>query len=87
MSRSSRTRPASTSPAADSGDHKAFGGGGRHFCLGAGLARQELKVLFEELARRMPDIEQAGAAERLPSNWANGLTSLPVRFSPGARQA
>jgi cholest-4-en-3-one 26-monooxygenase len=71
----------------DSGGHRAFGGGGRHFCLGAGLARQELKVLFEELTRRMPDIEQAGAAERLPSNWANGLTSLPVRFSPGARQA
>jgi cytochrome P450 len=67
-------------------DHKAFGGGGRHFCLGAGLARLELSVLFEELTRRMPDLTLAGEVERLESSWANSLTSLPVSFSPGARQ-
>jgi cholest-4-en-3-one 26-monooxygenase len=61
-------------------DHKAFGGGGRHFCLGAGLARLELRVLFEELTRRLPALELAGAPERLPSAWANALTGLPVRF-------
>jgi cholest-4-en-3-one 26-monooxygenase len=66
-------------------DHDAFGGGGRHFCLGAGLARLELRVLFEELVRRMPDIHPAGEPERLPSNWANMLTSIPVRFTPGSR--
>ena len=64
-------------------DHKAFGGGGRHFCLGAGLARLELRVIFEELTRRMPDLAQTGPAERLPSSWANGLVSLPLSFSPG----
>lgn len=41
-------------------DHKAFGGGGRHFCLGAGLARLELRILFEEMTRRLPSLELAG---------------------------
>jgi cytochrome P450 len=59
-------------------DHKAFGGGGRHFCLGAGLARLELRVILEELLARAPALERAGAVERLPSSWANGLTKLPV---------
>jgi len=68
-------------------DHDAFGGGGRHFCLGAGLARLELRVLFEELTRRMPDIAAAGPPARLVSNWANMTTSLPVRFTPGERLA
>jgi cytochrome P450 len=66
-------------------DHKAFGGGGRHFCLGAGLARLELRVLLEEVVRRMPDLAASGEPERLPSNWANMLTSLPVAFTPGPR--
>jgi len=67
-------------------DHKAFGGGGRHFCLGAGLARLELRTIFEEVIRRMGDLEPAGRAERLPSSWANGLLALPVRFTPGRRE-
>lgn len=67
-------------------DHQAFGGGGRHFCLGAGLARLELRVLFEELTRRMPSIEIAGEPVRLSSAWANSLTSLPVTFEPGERE-
>lgn len=68
-------------------DHKAFGGGGRHFCLGAGLARAELRILLEEVVRRMPDIRLDGEPERLPSAWANMVTSLPVAFTPGAREA
>jgi cytochrome P450 len=68
-------------------NHHAFGGGGRHFCLGAGLARLELKVLYEELTRRMPDLELAGPVMRLRSSWANALTSMPVRFAPGVREA
>lgn len=64
-------------------DHKAFGGGGRHFCLGAGLARLELRILFEELTRRLPSLELAGEPERLSSAWANSLTRLPVRYQPG----
>ena len=62
-------------------DHMAFGGGGRHFCLGAGLARLELRIVFEEVARRMKDLRIAGEVERLPSNWANGLIHLPVEFT------
>ena len=59
-------------------DHSAFGGGGRHFCLGAGLARLELRVIFEELLARAPQLQRTGEVERLPSSWANGLTRLPV---------
>jgi methyl-branched lipid omega-hydroxylase len=68
-------------------NHRAFGGGGRHFCLGAGLARLELRILFEELVRRMPDIGLAGPVQRLRSSWANSLTSMPVVFTPGVRQS
>jgi cytochrome P450 len=65
-------------------EHRAFGGGGRHFCLGASLARLQLRVLFGELLRRLPDIELAGEPVRLRSNWVNGLTSLPISFTPAA---
>jgi cholest-4-en-3-one 26-monooxygenase len=66
-------------------DHMAFGGGGRHFCLGAGLARLELRVLLEEVTRRIDGLERAGEVTRLPSAWANSLLTLPVRFVPGER--
>jgi cholest-4-en-3-one 26-monooxygenase len=60
--------------------HIAFGGGGPHFCLGAQLARMEIHVLFEELAKRAPKIEQLGAPDRLRSNFIGGIKHLPVRF-------
>jgi cholest-4-en-3-one 26-monooxygenase len=60
--------------------HLAFGGGGPHFCLGASLARQEIRAIFEELFSRFPNVEQAGAAERLRSNFIRGIKSLPVRL-------
>ena len=66
--------------------HMAFGGGGRHFCLGAGLARLELRVAFEEVLRRMRDIRRAAEPERLRSNWANALTKLPIEFNPGPKE-
>lgn len=69
----------------DKPEHKSFGGGGRHFCLGAGLARAELRIALEEITRRMKDLQQAGDIERLPSSWANGLLSLPVTFTPGEK--
>ncbi|HEY1443051.1 MAG TPA: cytochrome P450, partial [Mycobacterium sp.] len=65
--------------------HQAFGGGGAHFCLGNGLARLELRVLFEELMRRVPDMQFAGPTARLTSNFSNELTSMPVTFTPGKR--
>lgn len=62
-------------------DHLAFGIG-EHFCLGAGFARLELTVLFEELLRRFPDIELAGPPERLRSTFIGGIKHLPVKFTP-----
>jgi cytochrome P450 family 142 subfamily A polypeptide 1 len=70
-------------------DHVAFGAYGRHHCLGAPLARLELRVLFEELLRRMPDVELA-TDEPLPmrrGNFVLGLNALPVRFTPVPTEA
>ena len=71
--------------------HMAFGGGGPHFCLGANLARMEIRVMFEHLLDRMPDLAPAGPAERLRSNFINGIKHLPVTFTsgrvPGTRSA
>ena len=62
-------------------EHLAFGIG-EHFCLGAGFARLELKVIFQELFRRFPDIQLAGEPERLRSTFIGGIKHLPVRFTP-----
>lgn len=67
--------------------HVAFGGGGPHHCLGAHLARMEMKVLFEELVARAPRIEKLGEPDRLRSNFINGLKHLPVRLEPATRPA
>jgi cholest-4-en-3-one 26-monooxygenase len=64
----------------DPNPHIAFGGGGPHFCLGAQLARLEIRVLFEEMATRLPRVEQLGEADRLRSNFIGGIKHLPVRF-------
>jgi cytochrome P450 len=64
-------------------DHVAFGGGGPHFCLGAHLARIEIHELLSEVLTRMPDLEPAGPAEWLPSNFISGPRHLPVTFTPG----
>ncbi len=63
-------------------DHLAFGAG-EHFCLGASLARIEIRVMFEELLRRLPDVQLAGPVRRLRSNFINGWKEIPVRFTPG----
>ncbi len=62
--------------------HLAFGGGGPHNCLGLNLARLEIRVMFEELIERMPDIELAGPVQRLRSNFINGIKHMPVKFAP-----
>ncbi len=58
--------------------HIAFGGGGPHFCLGAALGRLEIRVMYEELLRRFPDVDLVGPPERTPSNFIRGFTSMPV---------
>jgi cytochrome P450 family 142 subfamily A polypeptide 1 len=67
----------------DPNPHLAFGFG-PHFCLGASLARLNLRVMFEELLRRVPDMELAPGAEltRTPSSFMRGLVSMPVEFAP-----
>ncbi len=64
-------------------EHLAFGFG-THYCLGQALARLELKVMFEQLLARMPDLELAADPAELPrrrANFISGLESMPVRFS------
>ena len=62
-------------------EHIAFGHG-EHFCLGAHLARLELRTMIEELLRRLPDIELAGPVERLHSIQLFGPKHMPVKFTP-----
>ena len=57
----------------------AFGPGGIHHCLGAHLARLEIRVAFEELLSRGVDFELAGPVDRLRSNFVNGIKRLPIR--------
>src|SRR5215831_7000721 len=64
-------------------EHLAFGFG-THFCLGQALARLELKVMFEQLLSRMPDLELTADPATLPrrrANFISGLESMPVRFT------
>jgi cytochrome P450 len=61
--------------------HMAFGPGGIHHCMGAHLAKMEIRIAFEELLARTDAIELAGSPERLRSNFFNGIKRLPVRVS------
>ena len=63
--------------------HLAFGIG-EHVCLGLNLARLELRVMFEELLRRLPDVTLAGDVERLRSTFIGGVKHMPIRFTPAA---
>ncbi len=63
-------------------DHLGFGIG-NHYCLGANLARMEMRVAFEELLRRLPDMEFAGSGPVIkPSALVRSCISMPVRFTP-----
>ena len=65
--------------------HHGFGGGGRHFCLGANLARAEMKAIFAEVLNRLPDLEIIETPVFLPSRFVNGIRSMPCRYTPGKR--
>ena len=56
---------------------------GPHFCLGANLARMEIRVMFEHLLDRMPDLTLDGEVERLQSAFISGVKHIPVAFPPG----
>jgi cholest-4-en-3-one 26-monooxygenase len=68
----------------DPNPHLGFGGRGPHFCLGSNLARLEIKALFEELTRRIPDIAAVEPPARLRSNFIHGIKHLPVEWSTKA---
>jgi cytochrome P450 len=62
--------------------HVTFGRGGPHVCLGAHLARLEVRIVFRELFDRIADVRLAGAPRRLRSDHFHGLTSLPIEVVP-----
>jgi len=63
-------------------EHVGFGGGGPHFCLGANLARREIRVMFEELFRWLPDLEVTAPPDYLRSMFIHGIKRMPCRFTP-----
>lgn len=62
----------------DPNPHVGFGGGGPHFCLGFFLARTQLRSIFDELLRRLPDLE-VGEPEYIPGSFIHGVKRLPCR--------
>ena len=62
-------------------DHVAFGFG-THFCLGASLARLEVKVMIDRLLSRLPDLELTGDTPLRAANFISGYEAMPVTFSP-----
>ena len=65
----------------DPNRHAGFGGGGPHYCLGASLARTQLRAIFTELLTRLPDLE-AGEPELLRSGFIHGVKRMDCAFSP-----
>jgi cytochrome P450 len=59
--------------------HLGFGGGGRHFCLGAHVARAQLRAIFGELLAQLPEFE-AGDPSYVAGNFIHGIRSLPITF-------
>ena len=66
-------------------EHVAFGFG-THFCLGASLARLEIRTMVDRVLTRLPDLEltQVDGLPRRPANFVSGLEAMPVRFTPTA---
>jgi hypothetical protein len=62
-------------------DLLTFGKGGPHFCMGSFLARMEFRVTLEEFVARVDTISAAGEAERLRSNFVNGIKRMPVTLT------
>ena len=61
--------------------HVGFGGNGAHYCLGANLARQEIRQMFDALADLAPNITKLGEPNRLRHSWINGIKDLQVSYT------
>ena len=61
-------------------DHVTFGGGGVHYCLGASLARAEIKATMRQIVDRLPDIHLTAPPDRLRSDFVNGIKRMPVAW-------
>ena len=68
----------------DPNEHVGFGAGGPHFCLGANLARREIRVMFEELFRWLPDIRMTEEPTYLQSAFIHGIKQMHCEFTPAA---
>jgi cholest-4-en-3-one 26-monooxygenase len=62
-------------------DHVAFGGGGVHHCLGANLARAEIRAVMRQLVDRLDEFAVAGEVRRLRSDFVNGIKHMPIAFT------
>lgn len=63
-------------------DHVTFGGGGVHFCLGVSLAKAQIRATMHEVIHRLGDAQLAGPIRRLKSDFVNGVTEMPITFTP-----
>ena len=64
----------------DPNPHLGFGGNGAHYCIGANLARMEIKLIFNEIADQLPKIAAVTKPRRLRSGWINGIKDLQVAY-------
>ncbi len=63
-------------------DHVTFGGGGVHFCLGASLAKAQIRATMREVVERLGNPQLAGPVVRLRSDFVSGVTEMPITFTP-----
>jgi cholest-4-en-3-one 26-monooxygenase len=75
------TDPDRFDPRRTPNEHLTFGGGGAHFCLGANLARAQIRIMMREFLRRYPNVEAAGQHRRMRSDFVNGIKYLPVTLN------
>lgn len=66
----------------DPNPHVGFGGPGPHFCLGAHLARRQIKMMYRELFTTLPDIVAVGEPDRLAASFIHGVKHLEAQFTP-----
>ena len=65
----------------DPNPHLSFGGHGAHYCIGANLARLEVRVIFDALAEHAPHIRRTEQERRLRHSWINGIKELGVAYA------